>query len=250
MRPLRFILPGRFCFPRPFWAADWEGPEVSRQGDRAWGISRQMQTRKTSRREDVGICLSTVNSRLSTVSLIGTQKSSQKMLSSSKIATSNFLIGTPLSPLWFLRPDYVSFPKLLEFSLTPGSSTTSQFLIDNFCTLSASQFVQISNLESQTSSSNRHNPELEIELSCRKQRSGPGSNRHKFAFCNFRLYPLVLCFRSSILRLFPQPSAFVPRLLGSRLSTLNSQLFLVSADKSCSMQFACLPLSERGEARP
>ena len=205
---------------------------------------------KTCQKGDVVIGLSTVNSRLSTPFLIGTQKSSQKMLCTSKMATSNFLIGTPLSPLWFLRPDYVSFPKLLEFSLTPGSSTTSQFLIDNFCTLSASKIVQNSNLESQTSSSNRHNPELEIELSYRKQRSGPGSNRHKFAFCNFRIYPLVRCFRSSILRLFPQPSAFVPRLLGSRLSTLNSQLFPVSADKSCFMQFACLPLSERGGARP
>jgi len=31
--------------------------------------------------------------------------------------------------------------------------------------------------------SNRHTPELEIELSDRKQRIGPLSNRHKFAFC-------------------------------------------------------------------
>jgi len=34
--------------------------------------------------------------------------------------------------------------------------------------------------------SNRHTPELEIELSHRKQRIGPLSNRHKIAFCNFR----------------------------------------------------------------
>src|SRR5579864_7033431 len=31
--------------------------------------------------------------------------------------------------------------------------------------------------------SNRHTPELEIELSHRKQRIGPISNRHKFTFC-------------------------------------------------------------------
>jgi hypothetical protein len=33
--------------------------------------------------------------------------------------------------------------------------------------------------------SNRHTPELEIELSHRKQRTGPLSNRHKIALCNF-----------------------------------------------------------------
>ena len=55
--------------------------------------------------------------------------------------------------------------------------------------------------EPQTSISNRHIPELESPVSHRKQSIGPLSNRHKFAFCNFRLLPfpasLPLCVLAS-----------------------------------------------------
>src|SRR5690348_1501564 len=69
------------------------------------------------------------------------------MLSTSKTATSNFLIGTPLSPSQRLSPDYVAFPKLLDCSLTPNKSATSQFLIDSFCTQTAPRRLPSSSLD-------------------------------------------------------------------------------------------------------
>src|SRR5690348_2083957 len=74
------------------------------------------------------------------------------MLSTSKTATSNFLIGTPLSPSQRLSPDYVAFPKLLDFSLTPRKSATSQFLIDNLNGITAPPFT-LSAVEGSHSSS-------------------------------------------------------------------------------------------------
>ena len=76
-------------------------------------------------------------------------------------------------------------PKL-DFRLTPSKQTISHFLIDNSCTGSAPLPFPTSNLEHQTSSSNRPSPRLEILVSHRKQTVGPISNRPKFALCNFR----------------------------------------------------------------
>jgi hypothetical protein len=91
-------------------------------------------------------------------------------------------LGTP-----FLRS------KLLGFCLSRLKSSTSPFLIDNFerlLALIAPQHARAkadgtSILESLTSGSNRHIPELESLVSHRKQRIGPRSNRHKFAFFIF-----------------------------------------------------------------
>ena len=89
-------------------------------------------------------------------------------------------------------------PKL-DFPLTPSQHTTSQFLIDNFCTLlrsPASKGTSVGSpralhppLATRHSSlpSNRHNLELEMPVSHRKQRIGPISNRHKIAFCNIHV---------------------------------------------------------------
>ena len=88
----------------------------------------------------------------------------------------------------------------LDFSITTAESTISNFLIDNFGALIVRRPPQqlvyhdarraakadcTSSIELPVSSnSNRHIPELESGLSHRKQRTGPRSNRHKFAFCN------------------------------------------------------------------
>ena len=147
--------------------------------------------------------------------IIGTQKSSQKMLSHSKFTTCNFLIGTNFNTSCSSCSHVasISLPpsQKLEFPLTLHKSTTSEFLIDNFgaCitrrppwwrTTEAEGFrpphrtavplpcASFASFASSTSCiSNRHNLELEIGVSRRKQRIGPFSNRHKFAFCNFPL---------------------------------------------------------------
>jgi hypothetical protein len=114
---------------------------------------------------------------------------------------------------------------LLEHFATRTKQTTSQFLIDNFrvlflrqdslphafailtgpnmpddesplhatqaLCLPSSCFAPTSNFEPQTSSSNRHIPELESELTYRKQRTGPHSNRHKFTIFNLPAFPLA-----------------------------------------------------------
>ena len=114
------------------------------------------------------------------------------MLSISKTGTSNFLIGNNFNTSRSPSPAAACIPltafKRLEILLTRPKSITSDFLIDNFCTPSASLFVRTSSFEPPTSSSNRHIPELESPVSHRKQRIEPTSNRHKIAFCNFRLH--------------------------------------------------------------
>ena len=91
-------------------------------------------------------------------------------------------------------------PKL-DFRLNCTKHATSHFLIDNFraCILRRSSQQPVhpdvgrvrepdraSSLKPPASrNSNRHIPELESPVSCRKQRIGPISNRHKTAFCNF-----------------------------------------------------------------
>ena len=83
-------------------------------------------------------------------------------------------------------------------------STTSRFLIDNFCMDTACSSL-VTRLPRRRPSrraeagppsifSNRQIPELELPVSHRKQKIGPFSNRHKFAFCNFRHLP----FRASL----------------------------------------------------
>jgi hypothetical protein len=72
-------------------------------------------------------------------------------------------------------------PKKLDFGLTYRKQRTNYFLIDNFRWSSAA----LSDLAKATYDFfNRHYVRLELLVSCRKQRTGPLSNRHKFAFCN------------------------------------------------------------------
>ena len=79
----------------------------------------------------------------------------------------------------------------LDCSSTLAESTTFQFLIDNFQQVSSrvggswSSASFASFASSASCISNRHTPRLEMPVSHRKQRIGPLSNRHKFAFCNF-----------------------------------------------------------------
>ena len=125
--------------------------------------------------------LSTVDSRLPSNR---DSKSSQKMLSTSKFSSSNFLIGTLSSLSRTLPVGFMTIPKSLEFSLTRTKHSTSHFLIDNFRAGFASLDLPTSNLELPTSSSNRPSPRLETLVSHRKQTVGPISNRPQFALCN------------------------------------------------------------------
>ena len=76
-------------------------------------------------------------------------------------------------------------PKL-ESLVSHRKQTTGDFLIANFGAILASRFFHFELLEIPVSVpsslpasiSNRHTPELEIELSHRKQRIGPSSNRN------------------------------------------------------------------------
>ena len=111
--------------------------------------------------------------------------------------------------IWIGVPRIMSTsPAKLDFFPTLAKSTTSNFLIDNFCaflrpapTKSTTGLARSSSLACPECSrsvtchlpalrkqgplpSNRHIPELESGLSHRKQRTGPLSNRHIFAFCN------------------------------------------------------------------
>jgi len=95
----------------------------------------------------------------------------------------------------------------LESGLSHRKQRTEVFLIakfrlilHSFCHSLMSHFRPYPwvGSEPRTSISNRHNPELEIDLSYRKQRTGPISNRHKFAFCKFLLpASLTTCFSVS-----------------------------------------------------
>src|SRR5690348_10520734 len=105
----------------------------------------------------------------------------------------------------------------LESGLSHRKQRTEVFLIANFrlilhsfCHSLMSYFRPYpwAGSEPRTSISNRHNPELEIGLSYRKQRTGPISNRHKFAFCKFLLLAsLPPCFLASCLLSLLVPSA-------------------------------------------
>jgi hypothetical protein len=109
----------------------------------------------------------------------------------------SFLIGTPSYPSRPLSsnltpsspapaPNYVSFPKLLDFSLTPSKSATSHFLIDNFGACLTRRPPQQSNAEAGELPilSNRPAPRLETLASHRKQTIALISNRPQFAVCN------------------------------------------------------------------
>jgi hypothetical protein len=74
----------------------------------------------------------------------------------------------------------------LDHRVTHTKHTTSHFLIDNFRVLYPPFSFPACSIQTPASRiSNRHIPELESLVSHRKQRIGPRSNRHKFAFCNF-----------------------------------------------------------------
>ena len=104
----------------------------------------------------------------------------------------------------------------LDFPPNPTKSTTSKFLIDNFCTVSAFRFSPASSFELPASrNSNRHIPLLESVLSHRKQRIALLSNRHKFAFCDFHFL------RTSSARPERIKKAHSDRRLRFRLSTLD-----------------------------
>src|SRR5690348_1236636 len=146
------------------------------------------------------------------------------MPSASQFATCDFLIGKNFnfsrSPSRLAASIPLPISKKLELPLTMPKSITSNFLIDNLgaCltrrppqlpspdadrtsksqvfTLVAAEGSQplpwssasFASFASSTSCiSNRQIPELESPVSHRKQTIGPLSNRHKFAFCNFRL---------------------------------------------------------------
>ena len=70
----------------------------------------------------------------------------------------------------------------LDFSLTCSNQSTSQFLIDNFCSGSDCSSLVTRHL---SLPSNRPSPRLEILVNHRRQRIGPISNRPKFAVCKF-----------------------------------------------------------------
>jgi hypothetical protein len=74
--------------------------------------------------------------------------------------------------------------KLLAFALTPPKSSTSQFLIDNFCGDFTPVFHPSLATNHSPLHSNRPAPRLEMPVSYRKQNIGPISNRPKFAVCN------------------------------------------------------------------
>ena len=136
------------------------------------------------------------------------------MLSASQSTTCTFLIGTNsrFADRSFEGQRFATPPtyKKLEISLTLPKSTTSDFLIDNFCTLSASCPSPASSLERPASSnSNRHIPELESSLSYRKQSTenfliakfrpmhrklgqcGASSTRSRLLTLDSRLPPLI-----------------------------------------------------------
>ena len=88
------------------------------------------------------------------------------MLSASQFRASDFLIATESrscsSPSVALPPALYSsserrraIPKLLDSSLTAAKSTTSQFLIDNFCVLCPSHRAPASSIEPLASRTNR-----------------------------------------------------------------------------------------------
>ena len=263
----------RFLLTNSNWFANitWKIRRVcGRSGSFCRGdfVSRgcgSLRTHKTRRKADVGIGLLAVNSRLSTASLIGTRKSSQIMLTASQIDTSNFLIGTPLSPSRPLTLDYIAFSKLLDFPLTPSKSTASQFLIDNLngfrmkpftlsevegsaypksqldhselANFTRSSCFQLPSVDSRLLS-NRQSQELEIDLSHRKQRT------EIFLVAKFRLLLGRLSLstvKSALLHLSS---------VSSRLSIFNSRLFSLFAYESCKSRNLCLPFPERNGARP
>ena len=111
-----------------------------------------------------------------------------------------------------------ALPKL-DFSLTHSKQTTSHFLIDNFGAFSPLRPPKPAAAgEGGSLFSNRQIPELESPVSHRKQRIGPISNRHKFAFCNFLLLLASSTRRERI------ACARTGLCLRSRLSTFNSRL--------------------------
>jgi hypothetical protein len=129
-------------------------------------------------------------------------------------------------------------PKLLDFPLTHRNQSTSQFLIDNFgASLSRRPPWRVNAFTAPKHSgaeeghspmiSNRQCPELEIDLSHRKQRT------ENFLIAKFRpmlpsLVPLALGTDRS---LHPSPDL--------RLSTLNSRLSSLIANETHSREESC-----------
>ena len=163
-------------------------------------------------------------------------------------------------PTPFVYSCQCALPKL-DFSLTHSKQTTSQFLIDYLNSFSIKPFTlsavegsyplpqlasvplsspSFDSCASSTSRiSNRQIPELESPVSYRKQRIGPISNRHKFAFCNFLLLLASSAPRERI------GGARIGLCLRSRLSTLN--LRLISNRQSPELEMGLSHRKQRSE---
>jgi hypothetical protein len=123
----------------------------------------------------------------------------------------------------------------LDHHVTHRKQTTSHFLIDNFERLQhevvhpepsrrvarlPKRFAAKAGPASSSDPlafriSNRHIPELESLVSHRKQRIGPLSNRHNFAFCNFAF---LLHSRTFATRLSSEAAGRIGRSLLSQTS--------------------------------
>jgi hypothetical protein len=133
---------------------------------------------------------------------------SERSLSSFSELLRSTVPGTVLGQVYHLSsfppPDQVLFRRFfcypssvnITFSANLSSNSPPRIFINRPCQPEPhiAEADRTSCNKPLTSISNRHNPELEMPVSHRKQTIGTISNRHKFAFCNFpAATPLQAC---------------------------------------------------------